>query len=241
MKTRILQALFATSLLATSAVLQAGLTIVNSSIVNDKYLYNLNYDKLDGLQFLNDVESYSNVVSRTEGNWRYVYATDTSANFVYKFDFSQTDFRPESVTISGGGYLFGDNTGNFAGTVSIYYRIGESATGNPDDGYVLLTSANNTFTGSTTSRSYNGGVQLSFSALSSLPETFYYKVVFNVTKGAVSNRYQWDRLNISTAGTNSGFTASFDMIAIPEPAAITLAFGGISILIATLCIRRHKR
>ncbi|MFA6962124.1 MAG: PEP-CTERM sorting domain-containing protein [Opitutaceae bacterium] len=221
--------LAALSALFTPAGLFATLTISDADIQNGTYYYDLTFADLSTSQFFSDVDSFSNVSVSSEANWKYVYTTASSADFVYKFDFSGTSSRPDSVTLTGGGRVFGDSTGNYFGTVSVFYRIGDAG------GWTLINSVNNSFTGSTTNRGYSAATSI---ALTGMPDTFYYKVVYQVDTGAASNRYQWDRINGTT--DNNFFSATFSTVAIPEPAAFAMLVGGFGLL-ATVGVRRRIR
>ncbi|AHF94330.1 hypothetical protein OPIT5_12345 [Opitutaceae bacterium TAV5] len=235
MKTRFIQiATLLAVLMGLPAVLHAALSISDADIQDGKYIYDLTFADMTTTspstgQFFEDVWSWSNIALSTEDNWKYVRAIDTSANFIYKFDFSDTNFRIEKVDIAGTGRLFGDTTGNIVGTVSIYYSL----TGNDDDWTLITSSDNKGFTGSTTNRGYNTAASIT---LTELAETFWYKVVFDVEKGTASTRYQWNRIN----STDNPFTVTFDVAAVPEPATVAL-LSGLSVLLVALCLGRRLR
>lgn len=220
-------------LLASMSSAAAQLVIADGDILNNQYSYNLSFDDLADASILeNDSFSLSNVLVRSEGTGsgerRYVSASAgaTTASVVYKFDFADAGYAVESVDFSS--YLFAVANSNNTYRLRAEYSTDGSS-------WTMLRAISTTPTsGNQSSSGWNAVV---FDALDGLPDVVYYRVTFEALTGTFLNGYaQWDR---TSPGAN-GFTANFNLVAVPEPALASVLLVGVSALVSVALLRRRN-
>lgn len=219
-------ALFFGSLFSSSGAL----TITNADVVNNHYVYSLTYGDMANYQtnnkFANDIDSSSSVVSVPNpvtvnvGSRSFIAPNMTvqdvnfkSASFIYKYDFSLTDYAITAATVTDGIFIF-TNTESAPGTAKTEYSI---------DGSTWTTIRSITSTG-TSQPSSLGTTVLN---LGQQTETLYYRVTFETSGaghfGYNSSWMQWNRVGETV---NNPFLVDLTLTAVPEPGvAWLLVFG----------------
>lgn len=200
---------------------QAALVINNGDIVGNHYVYDLTYAEMVGSTvFNNDVlsQTRSQVVQEGPGAPRFVSpdmndnSGYTSAEFIYKFDFSTTSYLPTSLNIYDSLTAVWD--GGPHETLTTAYSL---------DGVNYTTIRSLTTVGAD-SFEYLDSRSANVIDLSSNPSALYYKVTYvanDSTFGFSWNGAQWNRV----VDDMTPFTADFTVASVPEPTAGALWAG----------------
>lgn len=225
------------SIAATS---HAALVISNGdvgSVTANHYVYSLSYTDIapdnspnpttitSGGKFFNDILNSSNITVRSTGvdtgERHFVTTTQgvTTASFTYKFDFTTTDYRPTSLSLTDMCYVTAD-PGNTSTQVTAWSTDG--VTWNQ-----IRTKTTAPTAGRTTETSGPGAVTI---ALASQPAAIYYRVTWASNAFFIQDGNQWARISESAAQPN--FIADFTVVAVPEAASLSLlAVAGAGLLL----------
>jgi hypothetical protein len=213
-----------TATLATAALPAYGALMINNADITaggTEYKYDLSFAELTSTNFNNDVFTKSNVEVVAAGSGtserRFVRTVSgqTSAEFVYKFDFTNTDYRPTSLDLTDVLFVFGVNAAD-----------GQTLTGTT--AYSLDGTTYNqirTLSSSKTSnpQNPNSGPGVTTIALPTQPGVVYYKFTGSVSSGTFpQDAVHWNRMGPSDA---TRFIADFTVAAVPEPSAAALMLG----------------
>ncbi|CAN5780231.1 hypothetical protein BH09VER1_BH09VER1_17660 [soil metagenome] len=200
-------------LLASHA--QAYLLINSNDISGTAYTYGLNFtDMTTPAKFYNDISTYSDVAIRQVGtgtaqvNSLQAQAGVTTGTAQYKFDFSNSKYRPNSMTITDSIKDVYSSTAS--STITTAYSL---------DGTTWTNIRSVTTVGHTTDQS-SAGTTAPIS-LSTLPATVYYRVTFQANTGAfLDGANQWNPQTAS--GGNAPFQVAFQVSPITvTPVTIT--------------------
>ena len=216
--------------------LQAALIINNGDIVSNHYVYSLTYDDMSTtmspLKFENDAWSLANFSTINEGTAgaRFVQATagETTAELIYKFDFSATQYRPTAVSVRDIFLMwnFGEEGATATSAWSLdnvtYNEISTGVTYGTDHVSKPLSM---------------GGTDV---IPLSQPSVFYYKFTVAVNQYDVDgvftgpwNLVHWNR---EDSGQTYYFNTDFTVTPIPEPSVFAL----IGLGATGLCCFRKK-
>ena len=214
-----------------SLQVQAALNINDPDISGGHYMYNLTYsDMNNSTKFDNDVFSQLRMEVVQEGvanpNYLSPIRSDnsgyTTAQFIYKFDFSLTSYLPTSVDIFDHQVAVWPDGGPHETLTSSYSTDGVNYT----PIRTLSTDGATSFEFLTSS----GTTTIDLSSANT--QVLYYKETFvadDLTFGFGWNGAQWNR---SASDSDPTFTANFTVAAVPEPSALWLIVGGLMALVA---------
>jgi hypothetical protein len=217
----------------------ATLVITNSSIVGGHYVYDLTFNETANNTVLNaDALSVTRLTCYVD-NWNpgttlheviAYYTNSTSAGLVYKFDFSQTNYRPSSFALREAFTLFNNIHG---------HDLTLAWSGWSTDNVTWTTVTSFTTPQGTT---YGGGTVTNYTSPAlSWPSVVYYKMSMTTQPGdgdgvLTADHNQWNRIDSSNA---NAFRADFTMTMVPEPATCVLL--ATSIAACALLVRGRAR
>lgn len=218
------------AILAAVPPAQSALVINNSDIAANHYVYTLNYvDTSSSTKFNDDVFSQDQIGVVQEGGGTHFllpaqnFNFRSTSSFTYQFDFSATDYRPTSLSLTENMTAFAST--DPSATITSSYSINNGST------WTVLNSV--TSTGSQTG-AYGG---TSIIDLSGQPASVLFKVDFvaNTAGFGWTNAVQWNRLS---SDNNNAFNADFTVAVVPEPSSAGLAAAGVLFL---LMLYRRRR
>lgn len=211
---------------------KAALVISDGDISGGHYIYDLTYAEMNtSAVFNNDVFSQvrMEVVQEGAGNPNYLSPVRndnsgyTTAEFVYKFDFSTTSYRPTAVAVYDILTAVWPDGGPHE-TLTTAYSL---------DGTNYTTIRTLSTVGATSFEFLNSNGTTNVD-LSSAPDVFYYKTTFvanDLSFGFGWNGAQWNRM----LSDFTPFSTDFTVTAVPEPAPIALlVMGGSLVLLGGL-------
>jgi hypothetical protein len=208
------------AILAASATASAALVIDDSDISGGHYVYDLSFaDLATPTTFNNDVFSQLNVAVGIAGSGagerrfvRTTAGTSNTAEFIYKFDFTSTSFRPVSLSLTDIVFAFGTNMPSGVNLTA--------TTAYSTDGTNYTTVDTLTATNPNNPSSSLSPVAINFAGT---PDVVYYRTRFTVDSGNIGQDYgQWDRMGPSD---DARFVADFTVVPEPSTAMLVLVAG----------------
>lgn len=243
---RLLVGIITASTVIASAT--AALVIHSTDVVDDKYSYSLNYNKMYDVNGtvtnviandaweLNNMKFNRDTVSGSYRAYLQVDSIGTGSSFAsvtYKFDFSDLGYAASSMTVYD--YLRLDAPGSSSGktySATSYYSI---------DGtnWIQIRSVSTSSGTGVDGAAAKATTTIDFTTLglSELPATIYYKAEYTSVGGTFSagNNAQWARSSNATeaAAAEDTFAVSFNLTQIPEASTLawTFVLSGIGVVV----------